>query len=133
MKFHIMPAKHQTKGLCWKYAIACVLGISPKRVPDLMRDDIKDGMAETRKWLKKRFNKGMVYVPYNCFLETNTARDNPLGGPDGYSIMILETVEEDITHAVVAKDGKFIHDPNQAPGREKDFKYPVGFCIFYPL
>jgi hypothetical protein len=133
MKFHIMPEKHQSKGLCWKYAIACVLGVNPKQVPDFMRDSIDDGMAATRKWLKKKYNKGMVYVPYNCFLETNTSRDNPPGGPDGYSIMILETVEEGITHAVVAKDGKFIHDPNDFPGREKEFKHPVGFCIFYNL
>lgn len=131
MKFHKMPERHQFKGLCWKYALACILNIHPKRVPDFMSDHIKDSMDRTRKWLKKKFNKGMVYVPFNCFLEQCDDTDNPKGGPDGYSIMIVDTVEDDTTHAVIAKDGKFIHDPN--PGVGDKLKYPVGFCIVYDL
>ena len=98
-----------------------------------MHDNIDDGMLETRKWLKKKFKKGIVYIPYNCFLETSKYRDNPRGGPDGYSIMILSTVDDDITHAVIAKDGKFCHDPNDTPDRQGEFKVPVGFCIIYKL
>lgn len=133
MKFHEMPERDQTKGLCWKYALACILNIHPKKVPDLMADHIEDGMESTRKWLKKKFNKGIVYVPFHCFLETGDERENPRGGPDGYTIMVLDTTEEGMTHAVVAKDGKFIHDPNNIPGRQVEFTHPIGFCIIYNL
>lgn len=75
----------------------------------------------------------MVYLPFNCFLETAADTDNPKGGPDGYSIMILDTTDDDVTHAVIAKDGRFIHDPNDGPGRQTELNYPVGFCIVYDL
>ena len=135
MKFHKMPKRHQTKGLCWKYALACVLNIRPKKVPDFMSKAKKNGngMEETRQWLKKKFKKGLIYVPFHCFLETGKEAENPRGGPDGYSIMILKTEDEDVDHAVIAKNGKFIHDPNDVPNREKEFKYPTGFCIIYDL
>jgi hypothetical protein len=133
MKFHKMPPKHQTKGLCWKYALACILNVNPSKVPDLMRDDIEDGMAATRKWLQKKFNKGIVYVPLSCFLETGEEKENPCGGPDGYTIMVLKTTEEDVEHAVIAKDGKFCHDPNDVPHREREFTHLAGFCIIYDL
>lgn len=133
MKFHTMADADRTKGLCWKYALACILNISPKRVPNFVRADSPDDAGRTRKWLKKNFNKSMVYVPIHCFLETCTERDNPCNGPDGYSILILSTHDEGEQHAVIAKDGKFIHDPNDLEGRERLFKHIVGYCIIYDL
>lgn len=133
MKFYRMTPLDQTKGLCWKYAMACILNISPKKVPCFVSDDSVDDMNRTRKWLRNKFNKSIVYIPINCFFETSVEKNNPCGGPDGYSIMILGTNEENVEHAVIAKDGRFFYDPNDYPGRETLFTCPIGFCVIYNL
>jgi hypothetical protein len=133
MKFYKMKKKDRTKGVCWKYALACVLGISPEKVPNFVKKNSKDDSGRTREWLKRKFNKSMVYVPIRCFMETSTEKNNPCGGPDGYSIMILSTNEEDVDHAVIAKDGKFFYDPNDEFGGESIFLHPTGYCIIYNL
>ena len=131
MTFYKVPRHHKKAGQCWRYALACILNMSPKKVPNFVRNNSKDDDDRTRKWLKTH-NKSMVYLPINLFMEVGINRANPLGGPDGYSIMIITTTDPKEDHAVIAKDGKFCYDPNTASISE-DFQHPIGFYLIHDV
>lgn len=122
-----MPEKDMPKGVCWKYALACILGITPSKIPHFYANGVKDPMTRTRNWLKKKFKKGIVFIPANQFCDFY---ENPTGGPDGYSIIIMDTYQENIDHAAIAKDGKFYFNPCD---NHNDLKHIVGFFVIYKL
>jgi hypothetical protein len=112
--------------------LACVLGISPKKVPDFVNHKKGDDyVIKTRDWLRKKFNKSIVYIPVNQFMETSKIKYNPIMGPEGYSIMVIKTASEGTDHAVVAFHGGVIHDPT--PLECTDFIAPAGFFVIYDL
>ena len=130
MRCYKMTKKDMTRGLCWKYALACLLGISPKKIPNFVtNNNNNDDIGNTRKWLKKKFKKTLVYIPINQFMESSKKRENPCGGPDGYSIMIISSTDNDIEHAVIAKDGKFFFD--SCDSDHNTFTHPTGFFVMY--
>lgn len=128
MKFYSMPESDQFKGVCWKYALACMLGVNPKKVPHLAFGDM---YGKTRKWLKEKHKKGIAYIPINQFMENAKLKYNPHGGPDGYSIMMVETTTDNLNHVVIAKDGKFCFDPGDI--EKESITHPVGFFVLYDL
>lgn len=132
MKRYKMPKKDMLKGVCWKYALACMLEIPPKRVPNFVTPKCKDPDDQTRLWLKTKFNKGMVYIPINQFLEAEDSnRRNPRGGPSGYSIIIIDTNDEKVVHSAIALDGILCFDSCDS---DKDtFTTPLGFYVIYDL
>jgi hypothetical protein len=132
MKPYKMPAKDMLKGICWKYAIACILEISPKKVPNFVTKKSMDDVERTRKWLIEKHKKSIVWMPMHLFLESACRnRENPRGGPDGYSIIIIDTVNDDSTHAAIAKDGKLCFNP--CDNEYTEFKHPIGFYIIHDL
>ena len=132
MRKYKMTEKEATKGICWKYAIACLLGVSPKIVPDFVNKKKDDYMEKTREWLKKRYKKSLVYIPAGQFMETDKPRYNPVVGPDGYSIMVAETTANNNTnHAVIAKNGGMYHDPT--PLDCSQFLGASGYFVIYDL
>lgn len=134
MKYYVVPKKHQNSDMCWRYALACLLEINPQKVPNFVTEKSIEDTDRTRKWLREKFKKSMVYLPINQFMEVDRRfRNNPLGGPDGYSILILSTTLGDaVEHAVIAKDGKFHYDPNPSSDMN-EFKHPIGFCVVHNL
>lgn len=128
-----MPEKDKSRSVCWQYALACILDVKPSRVPNFPKGK-KDHQADsTRKWLKQKFKKGLVFIPINWFAESKRYhRYNSLGGPEGYSIMIYDTNKDTDTHAVIAKDGKYFFDPNDEVSHE-DLTVPLGFFVIYDL
>ena len=132
MKQYKMPQKDMAKGLCWKYALACILEIHPSKVPNFVTDKSKDDNDRTRAWLRKKFNKSILYIPINAFYESEDSdRRNPMGGPEGYSILEIETEDENSNHVAIAKDGKFFF--NSCNNEWKIFKHPIGFYIIHDL
>lgn len=127
-----MSKKVMKMGLCWKYALACILEVSPKTVPNFVADKVNDDDDLTRAWLKKKFKKGLVYIPINQFLESDDhGRRNPRGGPAGYSIMLLKTNDEKADHVVIALDGVMCFNPCNNDNEE--FEHPIGFYLIYDL
>lgn len=132
MKRYKMPKKVMTKGLCWKYALACILEVHPKGVPNFVTNKSKDDDDRTRAWLKRKFKKGLIYIPINEFLESRDhGRNNPRGGPEGYSIMVIETTDEKTDHVVIALNGIMCFNP--CDNDHDDFLHPVGFYVIYDL
>lgn len=126
-----MSNEEATQGVCWKFALACMLGVKPKYVPHFVTDKSVDYMQDTRVWLAKKHKKGLVYIPINQFMETFGIRQNPTGGPDGYSIMSLSTDDADTNHVVIAYDGKLFHDPCESD--LNTFRVPLGYFVLYDL
>ena len=127
-----MSEKDMSKGICWKYAIACILGVNPSKIPNFVTDKSTDDVERTRTWLKKKYKKTIIWLPINLFLESECKdRENPRGGPDGYSIIIIDTIKDNTTHAAIAKDGRLFFNSCDNPNTE--FTHPVGFYIIYDL
>lgn len=132
MKPYKMSEKDMTKGICWKYALACMLNVKPSKVPSFLDEDSSNMEDRTRVWLQKKHKKSLVYLPINLFFEsTDENRFNARGGPEGFSIMLLETTDENVNHVVIAKDGKYFFNPCDNDFRE--FTTPLGFYIVYDL
>lgn len=128
-----MPTRDKSRGVCWKYALACILDINPDKVPNFPKHKKAHQLDATRIWLKEKFNKGLVFVPINWFAEAKKYhRYNERGGPSGYTIMIYGCDKADDTHSVIAKDGKYYHDPNDEVDHA-DLTVPLGYCIIYDL
>ena len=128
MKPYKMPEKDRTKGVCWRYALACILEVNPKKIPDFVHKHPEKYLLKTREWLDEKYGKGMVFIPINQFMETSH-RFNPSGGPLGHSIMIIDTKDEDENHAVIAFNGCLLFDP--AENDHDFFTVPLGFFVIY--
>jgi hypothetical protein len=122
----------KTKDTCWRDCLACLLEIKPGRVPDFVKLYGDSYMEETRKWLKEEWNRGLVYIPVNAFMETGTKiRQNGPIGPDGFSIGYMNMVEEDIAHAVVCFNGGVCWDNGQ--NRAMEYSHISGYFVIYDL
>lgn len=133
---HMKPYSTTTKDTCWKDAIACILEIPPKGVPDFVRLYEDSYMDKTRAWLKKHYNKGLVYVPANEFMETGKLRQNGPIGPEGYSIAYVtmkgESEKEDgLAHAVVCFNGGVFWD--NGDDRHGEYDHIDGYYVIYDL
>jgi hypothetical protein len=127
-----MPEPDRYKGVCWKYALACMLEIKPSKVPHFVTPKRDNWPEDTRRWLEKYHKKGLVYVTANQFLETCEPYFNPSGGPDGYSIIVLSSrIEEEENHAAIALDGKLFFDPCETDCN--DLGYVIGYFVLYDL
>jgi hypothetical protein len=128
-----MTERDKSRGVCWQYALACLLDIKPTKVPNFPKHKTGHQADATRKWLADKFNKGLVFVPINWFAESKKYhRYNERGGPSGYSILIFDTNKETDTHAIIAKDGKYYYDPNDDVDHN-DLTVPLGFFLVYDL
>ena len=47
-----------TKDTCWPDCLACILEVSPSRVPDFVKLYKHEYMDCSRKWLEENFKKG---------------------------------------------------------------------------
>ncbi len=121
-----------TKDTCWKDSLACLLEIEPKYVPDFVKKYGDSYMDETRRWLKEKFNLGMVYVPSNQFMETGPLRQNGPIGPEGYSLAYV-TMEGDqeLAHAVVCFNGGVFYD--NGDDRHEEYNHIDGYYVLYDL
>lgn len=131
MKCYKMTPKDMTRGVCWQYALACMLEIKPSKIPNFVTPksdiDIED---RTRAWLQKKHKKSIVYLPVNLFFESeDIGRYNSRGGPDGFSIMLIRTNDETVNHVVIAKDGKYHFNP--CDNAFTDFQHTLGFYVIY--
>ena len=126
-----MTEEEAGKGICWQYALACMLGISPKKVPDFVKIHKDNYVMETRNWLLENYCKALVYVPANQFMETSKIRYNPPVGPDGYSIMVIVTEGRGPNHVVIAWNGGLYHDPT--PLECNEFISVLGYFVIYDL
>jgi hypothetical protein len=106
------------------------LEIHPKKVPNFLKLYKNNYMDETRKWLADNFNKGLVYIPARAFMELGEGRYNGPIGPAGFSIAVLNMVD-DRAHAVVAFNGGILWDNGNS--REKEYDYILGYYIVYDL
>lgn len=128
-----MTNRDKIRGVCWQYALACLLDIHPTKVPNFPKGKNRHQFDSTRQWLKSKFNKGLVYIPINNFAEARrNHRYNCLGGPEGYSILNYGTNSVEETHAIIAKDGKYYFDPNDRVDHNT-LTSPLGFFIIYDL
>ena len=131
MKKFKMSEEDAKKGLCWQYAIACMLGVSPKKVPDFVNGTPANYVERTREWLLENYGKSLVYIPVNQFMETGKFRYNPSNGPDGYSIMVILTEGDGPNHVTIAWNGGMYHDPT--PLECTDFTGVLGYFVMYDL
>ena len=120
-----------TKDTCWKDTIACILGVNPKLVPDFVHDNVKTYYDDTRRWLEKNFNKGMVYLPARLFMETCKMRQNGPIGPAGYSMAYLTMISTDLGHVAVALNGGLLWDNGSS--REDEYEVIRGYYVIYDL
>lgn len=133
MKLYQMTERDKSRSVCWKYAIACLLGVHPSKVPIFSKRKNGHQIDETRAWLKEKYNKSLVFIPINCFAEAEKYhRNNARGGPCGYSILAYSTTDPEVDHVVIAKDGKYYHDPNDGVAYQ-DLHTPLGYYIIYDL
>ncbi len=129
-----MSDRDKSRSVCWQYALACILDIHPSKVPNFPKKKKSHQADSTRKWLKEKFNKGLVFVPINWFAESlQYHRLNERGGPSGYTILIYGCYgTETDTHSIIAKDGLYYYDPNDDVAHE-ELTQPLGFYIIYNL
>ncbi len=120
-----------TKDTCWRDTLACLLEIDPRYVPDFVKKYGDSYLDETRKWLRERYNKGLIYVPVNAFMETGKVRQNGPIGPDGYSIAYVDMIDEKLAHAVVCFNGGVFWD--NGDNRNEEYKHIEGYYIIYDL
>lgn len=125
------PYTTSTKDTCWKDSLACLLEIEPRRVPDFVKKYGDTYMDETRKWLKEKFNKGLVYIPAAAFMETGKMRQNGPIGPEGYSIAYMSMVNSDSAHAVVCFNGGVFWD--NGDNRSQEYDHIDGYYVIYDL
>jgi hypothetical protein len=121
MQLHKQLFRHApekgTYGDCYRTCIACLLGLTPAEVPhffdgplegDVFR--IRSAYTEMTRWLADR---GFVRIAI-CH------RDRPLNqvlgiqasSNHGVPFILCGTSTSGLNHAVIAVDGKIIHDPS---------------------
>ncbi len=128
MKKYITGAKNT----CWRDCIACMLEIKPERVPNFVKLYGDAYMDETRKWLKTKFGKGLVYIPTKEFMELGESpRNNPPIGPDGYSIGLLSMINDRYTHVVICWGGAPIWD--NGDDRHMEYDLLGGYFVIYDI
>ena len=120
-----------TGDTCWTDSLACILEVRPDKVPKFVKVYKNQYMDFTRKWLKEKFRKGIVYVPAKAFMETSGIRLNGPIGPEGYSIGHLSMVDDKSNHAVVCFNGGVYYD--NASSREEEYGTMMGFFVIYDL
>lgn len=125
------PYTTKTKDTCWKDSLACLMEIDPKKIPDFVKKYGDSYMNETRDWLKKKYNKGLVYVPVSAFMETGEMRQNGPIGPEGYSIAYMNMVDDSNAHALVCFNGGVFWDNGDE--RSKEYDHISGYYVIYDL
>lgn len=120
-----------TKDTCWRDALACLLELEPVRVPDFVKRYGNRYMDKTREWLKKKHNKGIVYIPASAFMETGELRQNGPVGPEGYSIAYMNMVNDESAHAVVCFNGGVFWDNGE--DRSAEYTHISGYYVIYDL
>lgn len=120
-----------TEDSCWNDCLACMLEISPKRVPHFVKLYKNAYMDKTRDWLKDNFGKGIVYIPARAFMETSRLRQNQPVGPTGYSIAHLSMVDERARHVAIAYHGGLLFDNGDS--REEEYGTILGYFVIYDL
>lgn len=121
-----------TEDTCWKDCLACLLEIDPKKVPDFVKLYKDDYMNQTRKWLKKKFDKGLLYIPSRNFMETGELKFNESIGPSGYSIAYLTILNrDDASHVIICKDGAM--DWDNGDGCNDEYDVLLGYFVVYDL
>jgi hypothetical protein len=116
---------------CWRYALAHLLRLEPKQVPNFVKNDRPDFVIKTRKWLNK-FGKTILFVDVNEFCEENLAiRYNTKHYPQGDCIACVETTVNGKTdyHAFLLRDGHQLEHP-KSKSKVKDV---IGYFIVYDL
>ena len=114
---------------CFRVAIANILQIEPRKVPNFVAKYNDNYCLEAKKWLNK-YNKTMTFVPFSAFLETAACKYN--GGnifPDGYCIVILKKNPDNL-HVEVAFNGKILSNP---PDITPEYDAIMGYFIDYDL
>lgn len=116
---------------CWRYSLAHLLRLVPKKVPRFDPHD-SDYISKTRAWLKRKYKKGLVYVPASQFNETEHPKYNPAGYPCGECICVMLVEVDGCTegHAAYICDG-FIHEHKDSCC-EKVISI-LGYFILYDL
>ena len=128
-----MSKKDKSRGVCWQYALACILDMNPSTVPNFPKSKKQHQFDSTRVWLKKKLNKGLVFIPINWFAESKLYhRYNERGGPSGYTILIYDCVDDGESHSIIAKDGLYYYDPNDEVDH-MELSVPLGFFVIYDL
>ena len=120
-----------TKDTCWPDSLACILEVSPKKVPNFVKLYKDAYMEETRKWLASNFKKGVVYIPAKAFMETCSMRNNAPIGPSGFSIVRLSMVDKTAMHVAIAYNGGLIWDNGDS--REEEYGEITGYFVVYDL
>ena len=123
--------KTNTRDTCWNDSLACLLGVSPKRVPNFVKLYNYAYMAKTRDWLAENFNKGMVFIPARAFMETGRTCQNSPIGPTGFSIVIFTMVDARKRHAAIAFNGGVVWDNGDS--REEEYDTIAGYYVIYDL
>lgn len=120
---------------CWRDCVGCILNIQPKKIPNFAKRFGNDFIQKTHEWLYKKFHKGMVYVPHNCFMEPllpkEEIRYNQSNGPKGFSIGHISLIDRIEQHAVICKDGKVYWDNGEVDSERYDKL--LGYFIIYDL
>lgn len=116
---------------CWNDCLACLLEVSPKRVPNFVKLYKGKYMNMTRDWLQENFKKGLAYVPARCFMETGVLRQNSPIGPTGYSIGHLSMVNGRAMHVVICFNGGVLWDNGDF--REEEYGTILGYFVIYDL
>lgn len=126
------PFTTNTKDTCWKDSLACLLELEPRRVPDFVKLYGDSYMDKTREWLKEKWDKGLIYVPANAFMETGTKmRQNGPIGPEGFSIGYMNMVDDSNAHAVVCFNGGVFWD--NGDNRAMEYSHISGYYVIYDL
>ncbi len=117
---------------CWKDSIACILNVNPKYVPDFVKKGGNNFIILTKSWLEKNYNKSILFIPANQFMETGPVRYNNPIGPSGFSIGYISMLNPSAHHAVICFNGGIVFDNNN-PSIFNEYKSIEGFFIIYPL
>lgn len=93
---------------CWRTALANFLQVSPKKIPHFIKKFDTTWIQETRKWLKKKHKKSIIYVPADI-VEFHDWNGKSSSYPMGRCIVIVGFNNNDrATHALLINNGKLL-------------------------
>lgn len=106
-------------GDCYRTCVACFLEIEPQNIPAITDPDLSKYENELNDWLIGNYDLCLIGFPFKGlhsheetmkmfqeFFKLNIRKDMPY--------IFVGNSPRDICHAVIAENGKIIHDPHPA-------------------
>lgn len=105
----VFQTMFQPQGNCWEACLASLLEVPVSEVPDGRQEGgTRSNWTQIQMWLFERFGQVLMMLPLHLAGSVAVA-------PEGYYILSGRALTG-IPHAVVARAGMIVHDPNPYGG-----------------